>query len=317
MTKESPSSIPGARRAARIAAAAGLAAALAASGAAPAFAADDPAPAPVKPAATSDRGDKLGTADAEILAKAEAKGEKNITMMVATTPGATEQVSKQLDAVEGSVLGQTYDKLGYVRASVPTKSAESTIKAASKLSSVLGIDLKQEIKLDDPTPKGDRADGAKQLKATGSYPAPGKKTPATNPYNPSFETGAVDFVEKHPEADGRGITIGILDSGVDLGHPALRKTTTGERKIVDWVTATDPVSDGDGTWLRMTETVTGPTFTSAGRPTPPRRAATGSPRSPSRPPPAATWRATSTATVTPPTRGACCTTRSPAPRAWT
>ncbi len=156
----------------------GLAAALAASGAAPAFAADDPAPAPVKPAATSDRGDKLGTADAEILAKAEAKGEKNITMMVATTPGATEQVSKQLDAVEGSVLGQTYDKLGYVRASVPTKSAESTIKAASKLSSVLGIDLKQEIKLDDPTPKGDRADGAKQLKATGSYPAPGKKTPA-------------------------------------------------------------------------------------------------------------------------------------------
>ncbi|MEU8252454.1 hypothetical protein AB0C16_40185, partial [Nonomuraea sp. NPDC048916] len=137
---------------------------------------------------------------------------------------------------------------GYVRATVPTKRAESTIKAASKLSSVLGIDLKQEIKLDDPTPKGDRAAGAKQLKATGSYAAPNKKTPA-----------------KNPKADGRGITIGILDSGVDLGHPALKKTTTGERKIVDWVTATDPVSDGDGTWLRMTESVTGPTFTSGGK----------------------------------------------------
>ncbi|SCG03147.1 Subtilase family protein [Streptomyces sp. Ncost-T6T-2b] len=244
MTKESPSSIPGARRAARIAAAAGLVAALTATGAAPVFAVGDPAPAPVKPAATSDRGDKLGKADADVLAKAEAKGEKNITMMVATTPGATEQVSKQLDAVEGSVLGKTYDKLGYVRATVPTKSAESTIKAASKLSSVLGIDLKQEIKLDDPTPKGDRAAGAKQTKATGSYAAPNKKTPAKNPYNPSFETGAVDFVAKNPKADGRGITIGILDSGVDLGHPALKKTTTGERKIVDWVTATDPVSDG-------------------------------------------------------------------------
>ncbi|CAM5605752.1 hypothetical protein SBADM41S_04800 [Streptomyces badius] len=152
MTKESPSSIPGARRAARIAAAAWPVAALTATGAAPVFAVDDPAPAPVKPAATSDRGDKLGKADADVLAKAEAKGEKNITMMVATAPGATEQVSKQLDAVKGSVLGQTYDKLGYVRATVPTKSAESTIKAASKLSSVLGIDLKQEIKLDDPMP---------------------------------------------------------------------------------------------------------------------------------------------------------------------
>ncbi|OKI96687.1 serine protease [Streptomyces sp. CB02058] len=265
MTKESPSSIPGARRAARIAAAAGLAAALTASGAAPVFAADDPAASPVKPAATSTAGDKLGEADADVLAKAEAKGEKNITMMVATTPGATEKVAEQLDSVEGSVVGQTYDKLGYVRATVPTATAEATIKAAQKLSSVQGIDLKQEIELDDPTPSGDRATGAKQPKATGSYAAPDKNTPAKNPYNPSFETGAVDFVKQHPKADGRGITIGVLDSGVDLGHPALQKTTTGERKIVDWVTATDPVSDGDGTWLRMTASVAGPTFTIGGR----------------------------------------------------
>ncbi|WP_424920763.1 S8 family serine peptidase [Streptomyces sp. wa13] len=265
MTKESPSSIPGARRAARIAAAAGLAAALAASGASPVLAADDPAASPVKPAATSAKGDKLGEADAAVLAKAEAKGEKNITMMVATTPGATEKVAEQLDSVKGSVVGQTYDKLGYVRATVPTATAEATIKATQKLSSVQGIDLKQEIKLDDPTPAGDRVAGAKQPKATGSYAAPDKNTPAKNPYNPSFETGAVDFVKQHPKADGRGITIGVLDSGVDLGHPALQKTTTGERKIVDWVTATDPVNDGDGTWLRMTASVSGPTFTIGGR----------------------------------------------------
>src|SRR6478752_6304740 len=118
MTKESPSSIPGARRAARIAAAAGLAAALAASGASPVLAADDPAVPPVKPAATSAEGDKLGEADADVLAKAEAKGEKNITMMVATTPGATEKVAEQLDSVKGSVVGQTYDKFGYVRTTV-------------------------------------------------------------------------------------------------------------------------------------------------------------------------------------------------------
>ncbi|MFD3657164.1 S8 family serine peptidase [Streptomyces sp. NPDC058620] len=264
MTKESPSFIPGARRAARIAAAAGLVAALAASGAAPVFAADDPATAPVKPSAASGKGDKLGSADADVLAQAEAKGEKNITLMVATAPGATEEVTRQLDAVKGSVLGQTYDKLGYVRATVPTATAEATLKAAQKLSSVYGIDLKQEIKLDDPTPAGDRAAGA-STQATGSYPAPGKDTPAKNPYNPSFETGAVDFVAQNPKADGRGITIGVLDSGVDLGHPALQKTTTGERKIVDWVTATDPVSDGDGTWLRMTASVAGPTFTIGGR----------------------------------------------------
>ncbi|MFB7913445.1 S8 family serine peptidase [Streptomyces sp. NPDC056061] len=271
MTSESSSLIPGARRAARVAAAAGLVAALAATSAAPVFAVDNPAPSPLKAAAegTSAKGaspDKLGAHDAEVLAKAKAKGEKNITMMVATAPGATAQVSKQLNAVEGSVMGRAYDKLGYVRATVPTATADATIKAASKLSSVHGIDLKQEIKLDDPTPAGDRATGNKvKAKSTGTYPAPGKKTPAKNPYNPSFETGAVDFVKQNPKADGRGVTIGILDSGVDLGHPALQKTTTGERKIVDWVTATDPVSDGDGTWLRMTDAVSGPTFTYQGR----------------------------------------------------
>ncbi|MFF2960728.1 S8 family serine peptidase [Streptomyces sp. NPDC057963] len=268
MTSESPSSIPGARRAARVAAAAGLVAALAATGTAPVFAADAPvpAPAPVKSAPKGATSDKLGAADADILAKAKADGEKNVTMMVATAPGATEQVTKQLDAVKGSVLGRAYDKLGYVRVTVPTASAEATIKAASKLSSVHGIDLKQEIKLDDPTPAADRASGtAAKTKSTGSYPAPGKKTPAKNPYNPSFETGAVDFVAQHPKADGRGVTIGILDSGVDLGHPALQKTTTGARKVADWVTATDPVSDGDGTWLRMTDAVSGPAFTYQGR----------------------------------------------------
>ncbi|MFB7554986.1 S8 family serine peptidase [Streptomyces brevispora] len=266
MTSESPGYIPGARRVARVAAAAGLVAALAATGVAPVFAADDPATAPVKAAAGNATADKLGTADADLLAKARAKGEKNITMMVATAPGATAQVTKQLDAVKGSVLGRAYDKLGYVRATVPTATAEATIKAASKLTSVHGIDLKQEIMLDDPTPAADRATGAKTTaKSTGTYPAPDKKTPAKNPYNPSFETGAVDFVKQHPKADGRGVTIGILDAGVDIAHPALQKTTTGERKITDWVTATDPVSDGDGTWLRMTDAVSGPTFTYKGR----------------------------------------------------
>ncbi len=72
-------------------------------------------------------------------------------------------------------------------------------------------------------------------------------------------------MRKYRKADGRGITIGILDSGVDLGHPALQKTTTGERKIVDWVTATDPVSDGDQTWRRMDVGVSGPVFTAESR----------------------------------------------------
>ncbi|GHJ37585.1 S8 family serine peptidase [Streptomyces sp. TS71-3] len=265
------------RRTARVALAAALVAALSAGTPLPAaFSADagrDPGPTPRSAAA------KLGSADANLLAGAKAAGEKNVTMMIATAPGATGQVADQLKAVRGGSVGRVYDKLGYVRATVPTARADAAIKAAEKLSTVHGIDLRQEIKLDDPHPDasgtakaaqgagrdagkgaGKGASGA----AKGSYPAPGKRTPARNPYNPSYETGAVDFVKQHPKADGRGVTIGILDSGVDIAHPALQKTTTGQRKIVDWVTSTDPILDGDATWRPMTTAVEGPTFTYGG-----------------------------------------------------
>ncbi|MGW4564476.1 S8 family serine peptidase [Streptomyces sp. NPDC004561] len=251
--------IPGPRRLARMAIAVGVVAALSAAGPIPlALAADAP------PAATTDPGvksahDKLGSDDADLLAEAKADGDKNVTMMIATAPGRTEQVAEELDAVKGGSVGQTYDKLGYVRATVPTARADAAIAAAAKLSSVHAIDLKQEIPLDDPAPNG-----AKSVSETVTYPGPGRNTPAENPYNPSHETGAVDFVKDHPKWDGRGITIGILDSGVDLGHPALQKTTTGERKIVDWVTSTDPIVDGDATWRPMVTAVSGPSFGYAG-----------------------------------------------------
>ncbi|MDX2679488.1 S8 family serine peptidase [Streptomyces soliscabiei] len=261
--------ISGTRRVARIAVAAGLVAALSAAGPIPMAFAGDVGQAPV----SADPGvksapEKLGSDDAALLAEAKAAGDKNVTLMVATAPGQTEQVAKELDAVKGGSVGESYDKVGYVRATVPTAKADSAIAAAAKLTSVHAIDLKQDIALDDPTPDAKASTGAKSARSaskTKTYAAPNKNTPAKNPYNPSFETGAVDFVKKNPKADGRGVTIGILDSGVDLAHPALQKTTTGERKIVDWVTSTDPILDGDASWRPMTTSVSGPSFTFGGR----------------------------------------------------
>ncbi|MFF5704243.1 S8 family serine peptidase [Streptomyces sp. NPDC012794] len=269
MTLDSPSSttgaIPGTRRAARVAAAAGLVAALCATGAVPAFAAGDgDAPWTTAPVKSADQ--KLGSADAELLQEAKAKGDATVTVMVATAPGQTKQVADQLDAVQGASVGQTYDKLGYVRATLPTDKAEAALKAAAKLESVHGMDLRHEIRLPDPRPEVSKEGSAKKTAAE-TYPAPDKNTPAKNPYNPSFETGSVDFVKANPQADGRGVTIGIMDSGVDVSHPALQKTTTGERKIVDWVTATDPITDNDGTWRAQITPVTpaGGAFTAGGQ----------------------------------------------------
>ncbi|GGU75010.1 serine protease [Streptomyces filipinensis] len=251
--------IPGHRRLARMAVTVGVVAALSAAGPIPlALAAGTPS-APATGPGVKSAHDKLGSDDASLLADAKADGDKNVTMMIATAPGQTEQVAKELAAVKGGSVGRTYDRVGYVRATVPTARADAAIAAAAKLSSVHAIDLRQEIPLDDPAPNGPKSGSP-----AAGRPGPDRKTPAANPYNPSFETGAVDFVREHPKADGRGITIGILDSGVDLGHPALQKTTTGERKIVDWVTSTDPIADGDATWRPMVTTVSGPSFSYGG-----------------------------------------------------
>jgi subtilisin family serine protease len=198
----------------------------------------------------------LGAHDADLLARAQARHEQRVTLIIATDKGRTGAVADQIRKLGGQIANRQ-DKVGYLRVSVPT----AEVLTVAKVPGVGAVDLNESIPLPDVKPQAVKgADSAGQATVSG----PGAGTPAANPYMPTNETGAVAFKAEHPTWDGRGVTIGILDSGVDLDNPALQTTSTGERKIVDWVTATDPVFDNDGTWRAMLTSVTGPTFTYAG-----------------------------------------------------
>ncbi|MFB8267020.1 S8 family serine peptidase [Streptomyces sp. NPDC055955] len=200
--------------------------------------------------ALKSRHDKLGSHDRTLLQKAESKKAKSVTVLVATAEGETEALREKVTQLGGRV-GEFSDRLGYVRATVPT----GKVTALAGLSSVRAVDLNETFRIPDPSPVT-AADG-KSRAGTGITPAaPGKNTSADNPYLPTGETGATDFTAAHPTWDGRGVTVGILDTGVDGAHPALQKTTTGSPKIKNWVTATDPVTDADPTWLQMSHSVT-------------------------------------------------------------
>ncbi|TBL41859.1 MULTISPECIES: S8 family serine peptidase [unclassified Micromonospora] len=214
--------------------------------------------APAGPdAAQATPAEALGEHDAKLLSEAEAKKAPTVTMIVATEKGKAKDVADDLKDL-GAAVTERYDTIGYVLAKVPTGKAVT----AATLPGVAAVDLDEKIQLPDPKPEV--VPGAKKAEKQGStLSGPGAKTPADNPYMPTGEIGAAKFVKQNPKWDGRGVTIGVMDSGVDLDHPALQKTTTGERKIVDWVTATDPFEDP--TWRPMITQVTGPTFTVAGR----------------------------------------------------
>ena len=58
-------------------------------------------------------------------------------------------------------------------------------------------------------------------------------TAAERGWLPRASTGVPAFLQAHPTYDGRGVVIGILDSGIDLGTVGLDRTSTGEQKVLD------------------------------------------------------------------------------------
>ena len=162
--------------------------------------------------------------------------------MLASKEGQNAAAISALQAAGAKVQFQD-DDVSYVTRLDPV----DNVNAVESIDAIQSADVDEIVPLPDPSP--DASQPAQP------QPAPGAGTPKDNPYMPIGEIQAAAFLAAHPTWDGRSVTIGIVDTGVDLHHPSLTKTSTGERKIVDWVAGTHPATDNDPTWLLSTTDV--------------------------------------------------------------
>ncbi len=193
-------------------------------------------------------GGQLSKEEAALLREARAQGKDSVILLIASQPGQAKTVADGLQGL-GASVGYRDDQLGYLRATV----ALDKVEQAFGLAGVQAADVDKTIPYEDPAPEG--------VSPIIPQAPPGPATPRVNPYMPTQDTKAAQFVNAHPTWDGRGVTIGIVDTGISLDNPGVTVTSTGERKIVDWVTGTDPVNDPDPTWINMKDQVSGASFT--------------------------------------------------------
>ena len=148
------------------------------------------------------------------LDDARSQGKSTIEMeYVADTPEDLPALTQAVKAAGGQVLLQEGT---YLRARVPVAAALS-LPGQARVAAV-GVD---------------------KAMRTEPCPAPSVQQPLTSAQAaalsaPNYDAmGLPDFRRQH-DVTGAGLTVAIVDTGIDPGHPDLLKTPDGATKIVDW-----------------------------------------------------------------------------------
>ena len=189
-----------------------------------------------------------GRARRQTAREAEAKkASRPSPLIVATDKGEAGDVADSLTKLGGTV-SQRQDRVGFVLAKVPT---DRVLKAATPARRLGGRPGRGHPTAGpdpgtDPHRHRRRAAGHRRGAGRGH---PGRQPVHTRPTRPARST----FVKAHPKWDGRGVTIGIMDSGVDLAHPALQ--TDHHRRAQDRRLGhrDRPAATATARWRRMTD----------------------------------------------------------------
>jgi hypothetical protein len=186
----------------------------------------------------------LSKADRALVAQASAEGQSSVTLLIGTDLASSAATISALQSLGGTVA-YSNQSLGYAEIQISPDKAAEAAKVAGVMTANVDVPVPAVVPaVDADTPSLD------------PVPNPGP----LNAYMPTGDIGAQQFVAAHPTYDGRGVKVGIVDTGVDLDRPELKTALDKNGKVVpkiyDWITTTQPrltdAANGDPTWVPMT-----------------------------------------------------------------
>ncbi|HEX5890587.1 MAG TPA: hypothetical protein VFY61_17880, partial [Pyrinomonadaceae bacterium] len=190
---------------------------------------------------------KLRKVDRERAIAAKLQNKKDVMLVLAAKPGMNAAVVRQATNI-GAVVRFREDSVDYLRLRVPVNRIYDI--AGLSTVEVVAVDGVQLYKTSQDIPVG-------RSKET---PPPDKNTPPENPFLPTADIGAPQFIRDHPTFDGRGVTIANVDgNSPDTLTPELQTALsidgTPLPKFSDVINALDPIDDDSSIRVDMSSEV--------------------------------------------------------------
>ncbi len=171
---------------------------------------------------------RLSRRDLVPLSRAWARQAEEVTTLVAAKMGKVGELADLVSSLGGKIQRQI-DEIDYLRIILPRANLEQL--STSHLIEEVVLDGSWSYVVDfQPEPKKQAEAMARVQKLLDREVAPEKIPPvltaegllAENPYVPTRDIGAPQFVAANPKFDGRGVTIGIIENAVDFSHEVLQ-----------------------------------------------------------------------------------------------
>ena len=184
------------------------------------------------------------------LAQARARGESEVVLVMAAMAGRNARLAAAVEGMGGRI-GFRFDEVDYLRAWVPLDRVEELVDHPD----IHSVDLS----ITNRSRSFGMADEAPELPGDTVWPPVLGDQPLSNRYSPLGDMRALEWRERNPTWDGRGVTVAMIDMLPDMLLPELQtaRNLAGEEipKIAVYRNVLDPEIEDNGWWLDLDDMV--------------------------------------------------------------